>query len=253
MTEPQKYALLIGINYIGTRSELNGCINDVYNVKNILTGKFDYPEDNCEMMTDHTVIKPTRMNILSAIRNRLGTLKEGDTWYIHYSGHGTYDHNYGDDFESDGNDEFICPLDEYISDDELNDLLVKQLPKGVKLRCLFDCCHSGTIMDLPLKLNAESKVTIESTNMPQKDIMMISGCRDDQTSADADIDNSYSGALTWAFCLILDELSVRDEMQNWTWRDFMVLLRFYLRRRAFDQVPQLSFTRFGDQQKKVSL
>lgn len=249
----QKYALLIGINYIGTKNELNGCINDIMNVKTLLMNKFNYPEDNFEIITDNTPIKPTRNNILTAIRNRLSKLKEGDTWYIHYSGHGTYDHNYGPDFESDGNDEFICPLDANISDDELNDLLVKRLPKGVKLRCVFDCCHSGTVMDLPLKLNDESKVCVESYNMPQKDIIMISGCRDDQTSADAPIDNTYSGALTWSLCLVLEQLSYRDEIKNWNWRDFMVLLRFYLRQRDFDQVPQLSFTKFGDQQKKVNL
>ena len=31
-----KKALLIGINYVGTNSELNGCINDIYSMKNYL-------------------------------------------------------------------------------------------------------------------------------------------------------------------------------------------------------------------------
>ena len=83
------------------------------------------------------------------------------------------------------------------------------------------------------------------------EIHMISGCRDDQTSADAWINSNYSGALTWSLCLVLDQLGMRDEIKHWNWRDFMVLLRFYLRQREFDQVPQLSFVHFGDQNKKV--
>ena len=39
-----KKALLIGINYIGTSSALNGCINDVENIKRYLLTK-DYREE----------------------------------------------------------------------------------------------------------------------------------------------------------------------------------------------------------------
>jgi len=34
-------------------------------------------------------------------------------------------------------------------DDELNDILEKGLPSGVRLTVIMDCCHSGTGMDLP--------------------------------------------------------------------------------------------------------
>jgi hypothetical protein len=38
----KRKALLIGINYIGTRSELRGCINDVHNVRNFLMQRAGY-------------------------------------------------------------------------------------------------------------------------------------------------------------------------------------------------------------------
>ena len=36
-----------------------------------------------------------------------------------------------------------------IRDDDLYDILVKPLTDGVHMVSLMDCCHSGTIMDLP--------------------------------------------------------------------------------------------------------
>jgi hypothetical protein len=36
-----------------------------------------------------------------------------------------------------------------ITDDDMHSMLVNPLPKGAKLTCIFDCCHSGTMLDLP--------------------------------------------------------------------------------------------------------
>ena len=30
------------------------------------------------------------------------------------------------------------------------EILVKNLPNGARLTCIFDCCRSGTMLDLPL-------------------------------------------------------------------------------------------------------
>ena len=34
-------------------------------------------------------------------------------------------------------------------DDEIFEVLVKPMAKGVKMTCLIDSCHSGTALDLP--------------------------------------------------------------------------------------------------------
>jgi uncharacterized protein YbjT (DUF2867 family) len=53
----------------------------------------------------------------------------------------------------DGYDETLVPLDYategQIRDDDLLKSLVCAMPKGVTMTCLFDCCHSGTVLDLP--------------------------------------------------------------------------------------------------------
>ena len=58
-----------------------------------------------------------------------------DSLFLHYSGHGSQAKDHDSD-EVDGYDETICPLD-YASageivDDEMNALLVRQLPRGVR-------------------------------------------------------------------------------------------------------------------------
>ena len=40
-----KKALLIGINYTGTANELNGCINDVMNMKTALIDKYEFKNE----------------------------------------------------------------------------------------------------------------------------------------------------------------------------------------------------------------
>ncbi len=56
-------------------------------------------------------------------------------------------------FVDDGMDETICPQDYQragmITDDELFGLIVAPLPAGCRLTAIFDCCHSGSGLDLP--------------------------------------------------------------------------------------------------------
>jgi hypothetical protein len=42
-----------------------------------------------------------------------------------------------------------------IRDDELLKILVHPMPEGVNMTCLMDCCHSGTILDLPYRFTAD--------------------------------------------------------------------------------------------------
>lgn len=50
--------------------------------------------------------------------------------------------------EQDGFNETILPLDHdrrgHIIDDEINEILVRPLPHGVRLHGIVDACHSGT-------------------------------------------------------------------------------------------------------------
>jgi hypothetical protein len=60
--------------------------------------------------------------------------------------------------EDDGYDETLVPVDYdsagQIRDDDLYQNLVCALPSGVHLVALMDCCHSGSVLDLPFKYKA---------------------------------------------------------------------------------------------------
>jgi uncharacterized caspase-like protein len=67
--------------------------------------------------------RPTKSNILLAMRWLVYGCSSGDSLVFHFSGHGTQVDDQDDD-ELDGKDEAICPLDGdlngYIRDDEIN-------------------------------------------------------------------------------------------------------------------------------------
>ncbi len=75
---------------------------------------------------------------------------------------------------------------------------------------------------------------------------MISGCRDDQTSADAWVENDrkFEGALTWGFLESVEELITEPKLKNTfvqpTWRDLLCAIRKHMFLGNYDQLPQLS-------------
>jgi len=98
---------------------------------------------------------PTRKNITAAMNWLVQKAVPGDSLLFYYSGHGCQRPNRNRK-EKDGFDEAIVPCagsescfeDRAILDDEMNRLLVQQLPEGVRLTVILDCCHSGSGMDL---------------------------------------------------------------------------------------------------------
>ena len=218
-------ALLIGINYVGTPSQLSGCINDINNVGSYLYNTRKY--NSFLVLTDYTPAKPTRANILQAFNVLFTNVRPGDELWFHYSGHGSLLRDTNRDEES-GFDSCICPLDYqrsgFISDDVIRQMLAERVPKGVKLYIVLDACHSGTGCDLRYKYDDNSYLTNKpasaSTPLPSKyipndwslqqtsyefkkynktigEVYSISGCQDNQTSADAFIEGQATGALTF--------------------------------------------------------
>jgi len=39
----------------------------------------------------------------------------------------------------------------------MHDILVKPLPPGCRLTAIFDCCHSGSVLDLPYEYSVDGK------------------------------------------------------------------------------------------------
>ncbi|ORX61218.1 Metacaspase Yca1 [Piromyces finnis] len=160
----KKKALYIGINYIGSKSELNGCINDVKNISQLFSKKYGFKQ--AVILTDDNQDpkkKPTYDNIVNAMKWLVKDAKSGDSLVFHYSGHGGTVKDLDGD-EIDGLDETILPCDYtengQIIDDEIYKLLVEPLPKGCKLTAIFDSCHSGTIMDLPYTYQCQNNIEV---------------------------------------------------------------------------------------------
>lgn len=238
-----KKALLIGINYNGSESQLSGCINDVHNVQKLLLDK-GYEPENITMLTDETEVKPTRYNILGELLKLI--LSGSKQMYFHYSGHGSYVRDLDGD-EADWRDETLVPVDYkengLIIDDEIRGIL-QCINYGQSMFCVIDACHSGTSMDLRYNLyeriSSGSMVMMRDrlTDRKNKQLrgrcIMLSGCMDSQTSADAYIASSstFQGALTFSFLKAV-EFST-------TYKDLVVNSRKVLKEGGYSQLPNLS-------------
>jgi hypothetical protein len=252
-----KRALLVGINYIGTPYRLNGCINDVVNVEAFLktlgyTEFIKYTDDDSTKL-------PTRNNILIGFLNLLKEVKAGDELWFHYSGHGVLQRDRNRD-EVSGQDSCICPSDftrtGFITDDIIRANLAVKVPAGVRLVIVLDACHSGTGADLRFKCDDNSYLKrgtraprvfnpndwlirqtiteLRNYSMTNGDVFLISGCADNQTSADAFIQNKWAGALTFSFLTLL-RLN-----PNYVWNTFLKDLNSFMKVSGYSQRPVLS-------------
>ena len=144
--------------------------------------------------------------------------------------------------------------DHVIIDDELRDLFA-QLPSNVLLEAFLDTCHSGTglrALDLltnrkirfipppsPIAINRGERIrghgmreALLENNM--KNHILWSGCKADQTSADAIIKGEWHGAFTY----YLNKF-VTTQNKGMTRKGLITQIRKDLKQESFTQIPQL--------------
>ncbi|KAL2602968.1 hypothetical protein R1flu_017284 [Riccia fluitans] len=144
-----KRAVLVGCNYPGTGYDLFGCVNDVTNMRKVLTDIYGFDKRNVLFMvdTDPTSIRPTGGNIAKVLEDAIKASKAGDILYFHFSGHGGQIPPESGCREDDGADECIYPTDlNPMTDDSFRTLLSK-LDPGVIFSFVSDSCHSGGLLD----------------------------------------------------------------------------------------------------------
>ncbi|MGO9309553.1 MAG: caspase domain-containing protein [Spirochaetia bacterium] len=138
-------ALLVGINdYPGTQNDLQGCVNDITNVFDVLVKYYSFLPADVALLSNSRARKSA---IIDGLKSMLGRGEKRDTLVFHYSGHGSQVPDMEGD-EPDGKDEVICPYDfdwtgGFIKDDDLASL-IDGMRKGVQLEVILDSCHSGT-------------------------------------------------------------------------------------------------------------
>jgi hypothetical protein len=214
-------SLHIGLNHVdpkaysGWDGALRGCINDATDLR-ALAEKLGY--------TPSTLIddQATAAGVTAALQHAASELKGGDALLLTYSGHGGQvpDTN-GDEATADAGeigeradtyDETWVLYDRMLVDDELYAVLGGFAP-GVRVTVLSDSCHSGTVtraaLDrqpsgddwisrrIPLDVEEatyrahqadydaiQARVVPRSSAEIAAAVVLISGCQDNQTSAD---------------------------------------------------------------------
>lgn len=259
-------ALLVGINDYQGISDLNGCINDVTNMRSVLKTYLGFQNTDIRVLTNN---RASKANILYRLEEMVFNAKPNDYLVFHFSGHGSQIRDRDGDELKDHMDELICPYDMnwdngFITDDMLNGIF-KKLPQGALLEVFLDSCHSGTgLKDInwsrPAALGPENQsvprflpppVDIECRAEGDEDLLkaargfkaktrstvhhiLWAGCRDSQTSADAYINGTYNGAFTYFFCK-----HTRDSGNSISRAELLKRVRNSLRHAGYAQTPQL--------------
>jgi uncharacterized caspase-like protein len=266
-------ALLIGINrYPGC--PLSGCVNDVTDMAHFLVDAYGFKSSSITLLTDE---RATTKAILTGLAALVQGVQSGDRILFHYSGHGAQvaarkdEHVHGmDDVICPVDFDWSEP--HLIRDLQFHEIF-SALPEGVKFNWVADCCHSGTLdrdlapptkgkkasstkkpkilgerfMPAPVDVAWDHRVARDlghaSRNIHRTSIEkalpigFISGCKDRQTSADANFGGRANGALTY---FLLQALKKQKDQPLTAVVDGV---RAALKKSGYSQVPQIDGTR----------
>lgn len=249
-TDANKRGLVIGINYDQDNvfdDDLRGCVNDMNNVREFLVRHCHFQNDDIKTLCNE---RATRENIERSLLRLVSyshANPRSEIW-VSYSGHGT---SVPCTQEEDGRSEVICPCDYstngLIADTWLQRNFVSKLHPSTKVFVLMDCCNSGTNLNLPYIYQHED-VCSSHNDYTTKELQQLctmvkmSGCRDDQTSADyfESYENEFQGALTNGFLHFADLIEEEDEKHI---LQFYKDVLGYVTYRGFSQRPVLTFSR----------
>lgn len=239
-----KKALLIGINYINSADiSLNGCIDDVINMRNMLIDAYDYRASDITILRDDNFTNlPTKQNIIKEIENIVDKSTDLEEFWFHYSGHGTLLPDTKD--PENNTDNILVPVD-YMNNGYISDVDLFELIKQIQCRSIFifDCCHSGTICNLPWTFEYQSptKFTVKKSDIPigNSNIYVFSGCKDAESSEDIYNveDTQMVGAFTSSFIQCL-----RDSHHNIPILNLYRNICIDIQKKGLKQTPVFSST-----------
>ena len=159
--KPQLFSLLVGINTYRYARSLCGPIYDVQNIQNYLQEPF--VRDKFEEIKTPQVLlneQATKEAIVNAWESSFGDANKGDVCFFFFAGHGARELTSLKPFAHSEIDQRIESLACYdskvreepegdmskhvtLADKELRYLIYPLAQKGIRVVCVFDCCHSG--------------------------------------------------------------------------------------------------------------
>lgn len=211
----KKFALIVGVNHYATPGmDLAGCVNDANNMKQFLLECCGFEDAGIKMLLDN---QATKANILGHLNWLISKGAEGVELFYYHSGHGTQVYDASGD-EEDQLDEVLVPHDHDWNAPLLDDYVAaifKKLPAGAFLSMICDTCHSGSMtkdivrnIAVPKEMaeKMEGKVLKLRKFGMKKDIskspqnhILLSGCKDNQTSSETTLGGVRQGLLTYTF------------------------------------------------------
>lgn len=266
-------ALITGINTYPT-APLRGCVNDALLMYKVLSEKYDFKTDNIDLLTDSECTKRNLLKHLRKLTMDVKPGDYIFFHYSgHGSQVAVNDCTNNKESDGMDEILCPVDLDwnDPLRDHELG-AFFKRLPKGVKVLIILDCCHSGTglrntwkkVGDMsendwvnrfmpppPSNILSDPRVSIDdalnfsipnvvnkngfmTATAQQGDAILISGCQDNQTSADAYLGGKYQGALT---CLLVETL--RESNWNISYKKLIANVNQKMDKMRFTQNPQL--------------
>jgi metacaspase-1 len=222
-------SLHIGLNFVdpkqygGWDGALNGCVNDATAMRGVAVSRGFEPQ----MLLDGDATTEALRSHLDAAA---AELDEDDFLFLTYSGHGGQVPDQSGD-EPDGYDETWCLYDSQLVDDALYGALCT-FARGVRIFIMSDSCHSETVSRAPVILSRDQRreemvqgpspsakqapreITVAEFNANQvaytaqakwwerrsmppdtpAKVVLISGCSDDETSADGPVNGAFTEA-----------------------------------------------------------
>lgn len=243
-------ALLVAINaYPDPRNALRGCLNDAIDLRTEALLACGFEAANIEILRDAAATAAHWRTGLAWLTDPSITGRR----FMAYSGHGAQM------IDGDTASDVCCPWDFAWSHEtaltiaDFRAAFERLPPDGPAALWLSDSCHSGGlagdatrapsrndsrprafVFDRQVRVHGHHSLHAAVEGLPH--VALISGCRSDQTSADALIGGRYNGAFTHALLQALRIPGALDRPLTWVVAETI----WRLKADGYDQVPQLT-------------
>jgi hypothetical protein len=238
-------ALLFGPNYTNTSYEVEYTESMIQELKTYIENNFPSCK-SIRVLTDHSMIKPTRKNLLDSLKWLYKDIQDGQHVYFHFIGHGGHIFTSTNDLVVDiekcvytANGQIL----EKVTEEEITEILCENLPENSICFTVFDCCHPGIVIPLQYLYITPSTDTIImkyfNENMKTNGQVLVLSCFQDLESLQHDVkqedQQDFLGVLSIGLLDIWNAYGNSLKI-----RDLLWMLQHFLQYNNFMQIPQLS-------------